>query len=50
MKLVKRHFIGQLNHLWSEIDHKAFLSKNMFNLANYHPAPIFLFQSKEIKF
>ncbi len=36
MKLVERHIIAQNHPLWSEIDHYAFLSKNLFNLANYH--------------
>ncbi len=34
MKLVERHIISQNHPLWSEIDHYAFLSKNLFNLAN----------------
>ncbi|MCA2863349.1 MAG: transposase, partial [Microcystis sp. M049S1] len=36
MKLVERHIITPYHPLWSEIDHCAFLSKNLFNLANYH--------------
>ncbi|ELS46241.1 hypothetical protein C789_3997 [Microcystis aeruginosa FACHB-905 = DIANCHI905] len=36
MKVVERHIISQNHPLWSEIDHYAFLSKNLFNLANYH--------------
>ncbi|WP_237395779.1 hypothetical protein [Okeania sp. KiyG1] len=43
MKLVERHVITKSHYLWSEIDHKAFLSKNLFNLANYYyPANISL--------
>jgi len=36
MKLVERHVINKNHPSWSEIDHLAFLSKNLFNLANYH--------------
>lgn len=31
MKLVERHIITKNHCFWSEIDHKAFLSKNLFN-------------------
>ena len=36
MKLVECHIITKNHPFWSSIDHKAFLSKNLFNLANYH--------------
>lgn len=36
MKLVECHIITKKHPFWSSIDHKAFLSKNLFNLANYH--------------
>ena len=36
MKLVERHIITKNHPLWSDIDHQAFLAKNLFNLANYH--------------
>ncbi|WP_293073999.1 hypothetical protein [Okeania sp. SIO3B5] len=42
MKVVEGHVLTKSHYLWSEIDQKAFLSKNLFNLANYHPLPIFL--------
>jgi hypothetical protein len=32
MKLVERHIISQNHPLWSEIDHYAFLSKNLSKL------------------
>ena len=36
MKLVERHLVTKNHPLWSDLDQKAFLSKNLFNLANYH--------------
>ena len=42
MKVVERHIIEQKHPLWSEIYHYDFLSKNMFNLANY-PYPQYFF-------
>ncbi|HEY9809628.1 MAG TPA: transposase [Halomicronema sp.] len=50
MKLVERHIITKNHPLWSEIDHKAFLSKNLFNLANYHYRQHFFQNHQKINF
>lgn len=50
MKLVERHIISQNHPFWSEIDHYAFLSKNLFNLANYHYRQYFFENSQKLSF
>ena len=50
MKLVEGHIIAQNHPLWSEIDHYAFLSKNLFNLANYHYRQYFFENSQKLSF
>ncbi|MCA2830488.1 MAG: transposase, partial [Microcystis sp. M086S1] len=50
MKLVERHIITPYHPLWSEIDHCAFLSKNLFNLANYHYRQYFFENSQKLSF
>ncbi|NEP81195.1 MAG: IS200/IS605 family element transposase accessory protein TnpB [Okeania sp. SIO3B3] len=50
MKLVERHVITKSHDLWSEIDHKAFLSKNLFNLANYYYRQYFFCERKKLNF
>ncbi|MBD2182383.1 IS200/IS605 family element transposase accessory protein TnpB [Planktothrix sp. FACHB-1355] len=50
MKLVERHIITKNHPLWSEIDHKAFLSKNLFNLANYHYRQYFFTHQEKLNF
>ena len=50
MKLVERHVITKSHYLWSEIDHKAFLSKNLFNLANYYYRQHFFENKKKLSF
>ncbi|NEQ76859.1 MAG: IS200/IS605 family element transposase accessory protein TnpB [Okeania sp. SIO2C9] len=50
MKLVERHVITKSHYLWSEIDHKAFLSKNLFNLANYYYRQYFFENKKKLSF
>ncbi len=50
MKLVERHIITKKHPLWSEIDHKAFLSKNLFNLANYYYRQYFFEYQKKLNF
>ncbi|MFB2968482.1 RNA-guided endonuclease InsQ/TnpB family protein [Aerosakkonema sp. BLCC-F183] len=50
MKLVERHIITKNHPLWSEIDHLAFLSKNLFNLANYHYRQHFFQHQKKLNF
>ncbi len=50
MKLVERHVITKNHPFWSEIDHKAFLSKNLFNLANYYYRQYFFEYQKKLNF
>ncbi|NET24467.1 transposase [Okeania sp. SIO1I7] len=50
MKLVERHVITKSHYLWSACDHKAFLSKNLFNLANYHYRQYFFENKKKLNF
>ena len=50
MKLVERHIITKCHPCWSEIDRAAFLSKNLFNLANYHYRQYFLVEHKKLNF
>ncbi|MBD2182729.1 RNA-guided endonuclease InsQ/TnpB family protein [Aerosakkonema funiforme] len=50
MKLVERHIITKNHPLWSEIDHLAFLSKNLFNLANYHYRQHFFQHQQKLNF
>jgi transposase len=50
MKLVEGHIIAQNHPLWSEIDHYVFLSKNLFNLANYHYRQYFFENSQKLSF
>jgi len=50
MKLVERHIITKNHSCWSEIDHLAFLSKNLFNLANYHYRQHFFEHSTALNF
>jgi len=50
MKLVERHVIPKSHPLWSEIDQKSFLSKNLFNLANYHYRQYFFQHQKKLNF
>ncbi|MGB3513529.1 MAG: RNA-guided endonuclease TnpB family protein, partial [Microcoleaceae cyanobacterium] len=48
MKLVERHVITKSHYLWSACDHKAFLSKNLFNLANYYYRQYFFSERKKL--
>ena len=50
MKLVERHIITKNHPLWSEIDQLAFLSKNLFNLANYHYRQHFFQHHQKLNF
>ncbi len=50
MKLVERHVITKNHPFWSEIDHKAFLSKNLLNLANYYYRQYFFKYQKKLNF
>ncbi|WP_426589688.1 hypothetical protein [Dapis sp. BLCC M229] len=48
MKLVERHIIKKSHYLWSACHHKAFLSENIFNLANYYYRQILLERASNI--
>ncbi|MDY7006520.1 MAG: transposase [Cyanobacteriota bacterium] len=50
MKLVERHIITKSHYLWSACDQKAFLSKNLFNLANYHYRQYFFENKQKLSF
>jgi transposase len=50
MKLVERHIITKSDPCWSEIDRYAFLSKKLFNLANYHYHQYFFENSQKLGF
>ena len=50
MKLVERHVITKNHPFWSACDHKAFLSKNLFNLANYYYRQYFFSSQKKLNF
>ncbi|XWK87050.1 MAG: transposase [Phormidium sp.] len=50
MLLVERHIITKKHPLWSEIDHKAFLAKNLFNGANYHYRQHFFVYHQKLNF
>lgn len=50
MKLVERHIITKNHPMWPDIDHRAFLSKNLFNLANYHYRQHFFQHHQKLNF
>lgn len=50
MKLVERHFITKNHPCWSEIDQYSFLSKNLFNLANYYYRQYFFQHRQKLNF
>ncbi|MGF1539591.1 MAG: RNA-guided endonuclease InsQ/TnpB family protein [Pleurocapsa sp.] len=50
MKLVERHLISKSHPCWSEIDQYSFLSKNLFNLANYHYRQYFFQHRQKLNF
>ncbi|WP_413172496.1 hypothetical protein [Anabaena azotica] len=50
MKLVECHIITKKHPFWSSIDHKAFLSTNLFNLANYHYRQYFFQHHQKFNF
>lgn len=50
MKLVERHIINKNHSCWSEIDRNCFLSKNLFNLANYHYRQYFFQHQAKLNF
>ncbi|MGL5877862.1 MAG: RNA-guided endonuclease TnpB family protein, partial [Xenococcaceae cyanobacterium] len=50
MKLVERHIINRQHPFWKKLDWLAFLSKNLFNLANYHYRQYFFEHQKKLNF
>ena len=42
--------ISKSHYLWSQADHKAFLSQNLFNLANYYYRLNFFTTQKKLNF
>jgi putative transposase len=44
MRQVERHIVKQSNRLWKQIDQLCFLSKNLYNYANYLVRQSFIFQ------
>jgi putative transposase len=50
MKLVERHIINQQHPFWKRLDRLAFLSKNLFNLANYHYRQYFFENQQKLNF
>ena len=45
MKQVEKHIIKQNNPIWQQIDRLCFLSKNLYNYANYQLRQKFIFDS-----
>jgi IS605 OrfB family transposase len=50
MQLVERHVINRNHKFWSQIDRQAFLSKNLWNFANYHCRQHFFATAKKLGF
>ena len=44
MQLVERHKIKPSHQLWQQIDKLCFLSKNLYNYANYQIRQSFIFE------
>jgi len=49
MKLVEKHIISKNHKSYKEIDHLAFLSKNLYNKGNYIIRQEFIITSKEVE-
>lgn len=50
MRLVQRHVIGVNHQYWSYFNQQCFLSKNLFNLTNYHYRQHFFKTGKKLGF
>ncbi|MDJ0533039.1 MAG: transposase [Xenococcaceae cyanobacterium MO_207.B15] len=50
MRQVERHIVQQNNPFWQEIDRLCFLSKNLYNYANYIIRQAFIFDSVYLGF
>jgi putative transposase len=50
MRQVERHIIKESNKFWKEIDKLCFLSKNLYNYANYIVRQSFIFEKVYLNF
>jgi len=50
MQLVERHVINRNHKFWHQVDKQAFLSKNLWNLANFHCRQHFFSTGKKLGF
>ena len=50
MQLVEQHIIGKNDPRFELIDSAAFLSKNLYNAANYAVRQVFIFEQRYISF
>ena len=50
MQLVERHVINRNHKFWHQVDKQAFLSKNLWNLANFHCRQHFFATGKKLGF
>ncbi len=50
MRLVERHIIQKKHRFYLEIDRLCFLSKNLYNYANYLIRQSFLFEAKNLSY
>ncbi len=50
MRQVERHIVKETSPLWKQIDHLCFLSKNLYNYANYLIRQSFIFEQVYLGF
>ncbi len=50
MRHVERHIVKYSSPMWKQIDHLCFLSKNLYNYANYLVRQSFIFEQKYLGF
>ncbi len=50
MQLVERHIINRNHKFWEQADRQAFLSKNLWNQANFHCRQHFFATGKKLGF
>ena len=50
MRQVERHIVKQSNPLWKQLDELCFLSKNLYNYANYLVRQSFIFDQVYLGF
>lgn len=49
-QLVEKHIIGKNDPRWSAIDHAAWMSKNIYNAANYRIRQAFIFDNQYLNY